>query len=213
MADKNKETEVAKTQKRNTEYRSYNENDYFSYQEKPVFSVLDFWKYHYSHLVGEEGVIGEFLVAKALGIEKAENVLYWSAYDMSYRGMRIEVKATAYVHPWNKTKVSQVRTFSIAPSKNAYWEGNNHQACEEFSRQSDVYVFCLNTNQNIGDANPLKVDDWEFYIIPTSKINEYTRQIKNPNQKKISLSVVKRLSGEAVRFSEIKGCIDSLVEK
>lgn len=205
---------VELARRKNTEYHSYDKDEQFSLRGEPLFSVFDFWKYHYSHLVGETGKIGEFLVAKALGIDKAENVLSWSAYDMSYRGARIEVKSTAYVHPWNESEVSRIRTFSIAPSKNEYWalgivEADNHST---YARQSDIYVFCLNINQIIENDDPLRVDDWEFYVVPTSAIDEYTQNNNNPLQKTISLNVIKKLSGDPIPFEHLKGKIDEAVD-
>ena len=155
-------------------------------------------------------MIAEFLVAKALGIEKAENVAYWTAYDISYREMRIEIKATEYVHAWNRKKVSKIRTFSIAPSNNWYWGQKGER---KLSRQNDLYVFCLNTNQEVQNPQPLNLDFWEFYIVPTSMVNEYAVKSNNPDQKKISLNVVKRMAGEAVRWDNLRKRIDEVIDQ
>lgn len=76
---------------KNTDYHAYREDEQFTYYGEPQFSVLDFWRYHFSQMAGMQASISEFLVARSLGIEKAENVNYWTAYDMSYNGRRIEV--------------------------------------------------------------------------------------------------------------------------
>lgn len=107
------EAAVAKKKEELSAYEPYTPDEMFQFRGKDLFSVEDFWKYAYSQLDGMAETIAEFLVAKALGIEKAENVNYWTAYDMTYRNKRIEVKATSYVHPWNK-EISKIRTFSIA---------------------------------------------------------------------------------------------------
>lgn len=109
------EAAVAKKKEELTAYEPYKPDEMFRFRGENIFSVEDFWQYAYSQLDGVAETIAEFLVAKALGVEKAENVNYWTAYDMAYRNKRIEVKATSYVHPWNK-EISKIRTFSIAPT-------------------------------------------------------------------------------------------------
>ena len=134
------EVAVAEKKKELTAYEPYTPDEMFQFRGKDLFSVEDFWQYAYSQLDGMAETIAEFLVAKALSVEKAENVNYWTAYDMAYRNKRIEVKATSYVHPWNK-EISKIRTFSIAPTNNSYWE--NQDAERKLSRQSEVYVFWI----------------------------------------------------------------------
>ena len=89
--------QIEKTREKNTSYTNYRENDSFKLSGTPVLSVLDFWRFCYGDLAGQSPMIAEFLVAKALGIDKAENVTYWTAYDMSYRNMRIEVSLVANI--------------------------------------------------------------------------------------------------------------------
>ena len=204
---------VSKAWEENTSYRQYTEEDYFVINGEPVFGVLDLWRYAYSQLNNMRPQIAEFLVAQALEIKKAENSSYWTAYDMSYRNKRVEVKETSYVHPWNKKKISDTRTFSIAPSKNEYWFGNVPEdiQLEEYSRQSDVYVFCLNTDKNIESPSPLNLDYWEFYVVPTFKINRYAVANGNPNQKTIGLNAVKKLSLGCADFNGLKAKIDEAI--
>ena len=203
---------VEKKRRENTAYRTLSEHDSLKVNGEDRFSVLDVWRYAYCQL-GDD-ILAEFLVAKALGVEKAENNSYWTAYDMSYRKKRIEVKATAYVHAWNKKRVSQVRTFSIAPSKNDYWLDipQPDGQVQNLQRQSEVYVFCLNANQDIENHDILDVDQWEFYVVPTYVINEYTKKYNNPNQKKISFGVVRSLSSGAVKFDRIRAAVDNAID-
>lgn len=206
------EMDVAARKEKLTAYHSYAPEEMFQHKGNDLFSVLDFWRYAYSQLEGLGDTLAEFFVAKALGIEKAENVNYWTAYDMAYRNKRIEVKATRYVHPWN-THISKVRTFSIEPTNNEYWgnmaDGVNGGA--KRSRQSEVYVFCLNNNMDIQATDPLKVDDWVFFVVPTFEINNYCQD--NPEQKKISLNVVKRLAKNGVAYDGLRDAIDAAIDK
>ena len=206
------ELDVAQRKAELTAYHAYLPEEMFQHKGIELFSVLDFWQFAYSQLEGLSDTLAEFFVAKALGIEKAENVNYWTAYDMAYRNKRIEVKATSYVHPWN-THISKVRTFSIEPTNNGYWENTKDgiDGGKKVSRQSEVYVFCLNSNMDIQRSDPLNLDDWLFFVIPTFEINNYCKD--NPAQKKISLNVVRRLANGGVAFDELKDAIDVAIEK
>ncbi len=199
------EKRVARTREKNTAYRSYDGSDAFISEGKEVFSVLDFWKYQFSNLNSFGPELAEFFVARALGIKKAENTDYWTAYDMSYKNQRIEVKSTQYVHAWNKTRVSRERTFSIEPTKNSYW---GDKSAIKYERQNDLYIFGINQNQSIENHDPLNIDNWEFYVVPTYRINSYAGE----RQKTISLNVVKRLSGGGVSFSELRHKVDEVIE-
>jgi len=203
---------VMQTREENTSYRAFTEADTFTANGEAAFSVLDFWRYQYCNLSSMASELAEFIVARALGISKAENLSYWSAYDMSYAGRRIEVKETRYVHAWNRDHVSNARTFSIAPTNNRYWDSGSAQE-KKLSRQNDVFVFCLNTNKDIEKEDPLNLDYWQFYVVPTFVINQYTDSYGNPNQKKISLGVVEKLAGKSVPFSDLRNAVDDAIDR
>ena len=80
--------------------------------------------------------------------------------------------------------------------------GNN-----EFCRQNDIYVFCLNTGDTRDTSYPLNLNNWEFYIIPTAVINE-----KCGNNKTISLGKIKKLGFAAKKYDEIKTEIDKFID-
>jgi hypothetical protein len=82
---------------------------------------------------------------------------------------------------------------------------------KKMSRQSEVYVFCLNSNMDIQNNDPLNIDDWIFYVVPTFEINIYCKD--NPNQKTISLNIVRRLTENGVSFDNLKKAVDVAIEK
>lgn len=208
------EEQVIKTKNRNTDFTPLSENDSFEYKGEHVFSMLDLWRYSYCQ-VGL-GDLSEFIVARALGVEKPENATHWTAYDMSYRNKRIEVKSTAYIHAWNKEKVSKNRVFSIEPSRNDYWLASVSAidgSKQEYSRQSEVYVFAINADKDLENHNPFELDAWEFYVVPTFKINEYAIKNGNPNQKKIALGVVRKLAREMVGFDGLREAVDRAIDE
>ena len=170
------------------------------------FVFLDFWRFHYSNIYSLHGEIAEFVVARALGVTEAQNSAYWTLWDTNYRNKRIEVKATAYYHLWNESgNVSKQRTFGITMANGSYDPAKSGNS--EFCRQNDVYVFCLNTGDTRESSNPLNLNNWEFYIVPTVVINE-----KCGNNKTISLGRIKSLGFSAKRYDEIRTEIDKIID-
>jgi hypothetical protein len=166
----------------------------------------DFWRFHFSNIYDLQDKIAEFVVAKALGIDKAQNDQYWTLWDISYRDKRIEVKETSYYHSFNREgSVSKQRVFGITKANGSYDPTKSGNA--DFCRQNDVYVFCLNTGDSRETSNPLNLNNWEFYIVPTAVINE-----KCGNNKTISLGRIKSLGFSAKRYDEIKHEVDSIID-
>jgi hypothetical protein len=169
-------------------------------------TMLDFWKYQYSNIYDMQEYIAEFIVGKALGIDEPMNRDGWTLWDIDYQGKRIEVKQTSYYHSWQEKiangKISQQRTFSITPAFTRYKDSTT-----SYERQNDIYVFCLNIGTNEEESYPLDMANWEFYVVPTSVINENC----TPAQKSISLGKVRKLA-PLTKYEELKNVIDSICE-
>ena len=169
----------------------------FSLNGKPIdLSVIDFWQFEFSNLVDLLGYVAEFLVAKALGKDKPDNCNGWTPYDIKYKGKRIEVKATSYYQTWKQEgKVCNIRRFSIRRSQR---------------ENSDIYVFCLLNGMNSSEANPLLLDNWEFYVVPSSFLDK-----ECGNNKTISLSRIRKFDiyGKPVNYSNIPNAINSIIEE
>jgi hypothetical protein len=78
------------------------------------FNMIDFWRFQFPNIYDYHGELAEFIVAKALGKEKADNKDLWTRYDINYidkkqRQLKIEIKASAYYHSWQtaESKISQ----------------------------------------------------------------------------------------------------------
>lgn len=176
----------------------------FTFQnEKTGLSILEYWQWLYSDIYDLQDTLAEYIVAKALGKEEPNNTGSWTLYDIDYRGKRIEVKETSYYHSWqsDEESKSKTRTFGITKAYSEYQDNTS-----KLERQNDVYVFCLNTGENKADSNPLQLEHWEFYVIPTSVINE-----KCSNQKTISLSRVRKMT-EKVDYSRLKSKVDEVID-
>ena len=74
------------------------------------FGLLSFWRWSASDLVSNttRGVLAEYIVAKALGIEE-EARDGWAAYDFKTKsGIKVEVKSAAYVQSWAQRHLSAI---------------------------------------------------------------------------------------------------------
>ena len=83
----------------------------------------------------------------------------------------MEVKASAYIQVWGQKALS-TPMFSTRPSR--AWNPEDNTFEETARRQADVYVFALEncTVQDMANPNPLDLSQWEFHVLPTSKLNE-----------------------------------------
>ena len=179
----------------------------FIFNNQPLdFDMIDYWRFHYSNIYDLQDTIAEFIVAMALDIKESQNDQYWTLWDITYRNTKIEVKETSYYHSFNTDgKISNRRNFSIRKANGEYDAENSGNS--EFCRQNDIYVFCLNIGNTKENSYPLDLNNWEFYIIPTSVINE-----KCGDNKSISLGRIKSLGFEALKYDGIKRRIDEIID-
>lgn len=169
------------------------------------FSIQDFWKFQYSNLWDMQEYIAEFLVAKALGLKTPQNCNGWTLWDILYRNVKIEIKSTAYYHSWKTDgKISNRRTFGITKAYSRYKDSTS-----EYKRQNDIYIFCLNIGYTKEDSNPMHLENWQFYIIPTKTINDICK-----DNKTISLGQVQKITGSKLGLSyvELKNEIDKIID-
>lgn len=168
-------------------------------------SVKDFWSWAYSDLIDntQRGIMAEFLVNSSLNRIATSNTQTrknWLPFDVtSPSGKRIEVKSAAYLQAWTTDFPSQIR-FDIAPR--LAWNGETYAS--EAKRNCDLYVFCLYTALT-HDKSILNLDYWEFYVLPTSILNN-----KIPNQKTISLSSLLKLNPIKTDYAGLSTVIESI---
>lgn len=181
--------------------------------KKQDFNVLCFWQYHFSNLWNMTDKIAEFLVAKALEGKDTytRNHEYWAVWDLNYRHIRIEIKATSDFHTWNAEKRKKTqRVFDIHPIMDRGYVPDELEWTGKIRRISEVYVFChVRCSENSYDAesaDPLNLDNWDFYIIPTFIIDKCCG-----SNKSISLGRVRQIHGKSpFRYNEIRGEMDRI---
>lgn len=178
----------------NGDEKLINDGEYLPY------TMLDFWKWAYSNVLHNmlRGTLADFIVKCALDrggvITRTEIGTGFEPYDLegpvipsTGKVSRIEVKSAAFVQLWD-IKHPDRASFSIAPAKMPDETGDYPHNAER-QRNNDLYVFTLYTATD-RRRNILDLSWWQFYVLPTYKINED----KSLNgQKTISLKRVKSL--------------------
>ena len=151
--------------------------------EEPILSqtkktkLLDFWQWAYSDILGntERGILAEYFVALACGIENQERIS-WDAYDLKLEnGIKVEVKSSAYIQTWEQKDYSKP-IFGI--QKTIAWDSETNVYDKEKKRQADIYVFCLLAHKDQDTINPLDTSQWEFFVLPTSILNKELEDMK-----------------------------------
>ena len=139
------------------------------------------------------GILAEYIVAVALGADQGVRE-EWDAFDITTpECLKIEVKSSAYLQSWDQKQPSRI-IFDIEPKQ--AWQSNNTRG--EAKRHADIYVFCLFAHQKRETANPLNLDQWEFYIAPSHDLD-----VKLGLQKKISLGALKKFCGNAISYGHL----------
>lgn len=172
------------------------------------FRLSDFWGWGCSDLVNNamRGVLAEFIVGSALGCLDGRTRVEWDACDLrTADGIRVEVKSSAYVQSWNQEGLSKI-SFSIKPAYG--WDSVSNLSATERTRSGDVYVFCLLAHQDKSSINPLNLDQWRFYVLPASRLNESLATAGT-----LGLSTLENLGPEMVSYPELDEAVERAAER
>lgn len=169
--------------------------------QKTEYKLLDFWRWSVSDILSNatRGRFAEFIVGTAVGLNPENLRDEWDAYDLTPdEGIKIEVKSAAYIQSWSQKNFSTI-SFSIKPAR--YWDAATNMQRGDPKRHADIYVFCHLKHKDQTTIDPLKMEQWDFYVLPTFELNNYKR-----SQSSITLNSLKKLT-EPVIYSRLKGKI------
>lgn len=177
-------------------------------------TVKDFWAWSRSRLLadGPRGDLAEFIVNTALGLDTKNAKRGWGECDIVYRDIRIEIKCSSLLQAWEHPKKPRP-VFSIAKTQNCDIEetetGYRYIGRDGLppQRRSEIYVFCLFSNTDRSTANPLDLDQWSFYIVPTCIINQRCQE-----QRSISIGKIEKLGYGVTFYHEIKPTVDAMID-
>lgn len=183
--------EIIATPKTGNEYLEDNGN-------KIDYILFDFWRWSVSYILSNatRGRFAEFIVGTAINLNPDNLRDEWAAYDLiSSSGIKIEVKSAAYLQSWNQKRYSSI-SFSIKPAR--IWDSKKYIRREEPKRHADVYVFCHLKHKESETINPLKMEQWDFYVLPTFILDNYER-----SQISITINSLKQLT-TSIEYSQLK---------
>ena len=166
------------------------------------FNVLEFWRWSTSDLVSNatRGRLAEFIVAQALGVDTSGVRDEWAAYDLVMpEGIKVEVKSCAYLQSWSQREPSSV-LFSVRKAR--AWDPESNRQASVATREADVYVFALLAHLDKATLDPLNLDQWEFYVLPTRTLNGRKR-----SQHSITVPSLRRLDAGPLAFKELQQAV------
>ena len=82
------------------------------------------------------------------------------------------------------------------------WCADTNTFSAELARAVHVYVFAVHHHEDKVTVDPLDVNQWTFYVVPTRVLND-----RRARQRSISLSALKRLGAEPVGFAALARAI------
>lgn len=165
-------------------------------------TVLEFWRWAQSDLLGNtlRGVFAEFIVAQALGIRCDEPRDAWAVVDLvTPEGIKVEVKSAAYVQSWFQKRHSLI-SFGYRATKP--WDSTTGEHGSDAKRSANVYVFCLLKTKDRTKADPLNLDEWEFYVVPTAWLDKRER-----SQTSVTLASLTNEGQKPVAFNDLRSAV------
>lgn len=167
------------------------------------FSLLEFWQWSGSDLLNNtaRGVLAEFIVAKAMGIETSSARAPWDTCDLrTEQGLLIEVKSAAYVQSWSQKKLSAIQ-FGV--QKRRGWDAETGVMDEQPCRHAHLYVFALLAHPEKSTVDPLNLAQWQFFVLPTRALDARTR-----SQHSITLRSLTALAGPPVDYWNLRPAVE-----
>ena len=72
-------------------------------------------------------------------------------------------------------------------------------------RQADVYVFAVLAHKDKTTVDPLDLSQWEFYVVPTAKLNKQCGDLK-----RLTLKRLLDLNPEITRHGDILDAVEKV---
>jgi hypothetical protein len=169
------------------------------------FDLLGFWQWSASDLLSNatRGILAEYLVARALGLPDNAIRNEWDPFDLRWamedRTVKIEVKSAAFLQSWAQKELTKIQF--IVGKKHA-WDEDSGTFSKEATRTADVYVFAVLVHQDKKTVDPLDLNQWRFWVLPTDVLNE-----RNRSQHSITFRSLTGLAGDGWSFDELADAV------
>lgn len=170
-------------------------------------TISDFWQWGFSDLIQNttRGVLGEYIVAVLLGVDD-EPRNPWKAYDLKLsNGMTVEVKTTSVLQAWRQEKMYEPK-YVVAPTRR--WDPETGVMEPKASLNADLYIFCYFTAVDHSVANPLDLDQWEFFVFERTQIEKIFE-----GRKSVSLKALQNLGFKCLSSYQVADEMKKLARK
>lgn len=184
--------------------RLYTGDEHFTFDGMPTNRLLsDFLFWVSSDLTNNmtRSILAEYIVSSALDLDISLRQTD-EPYRIPYKDIIIEVKSSAYIQTMQNAVLSSP-IFGIAPT----YAWNDDEIVKR-ERKSQLYVFCLLDCLNRETVEPLHLEQWKFFILPTSTLNE-----KCGEQKTLTLNALKAINPIEATYETLKSVIDKYAER
>lgn len=180
--------------------RIYTGDEHFTFDGMPTnHLVSDFWSWFSSDLLNNitRGILAEYIVSNALGIDTSGMRQSWEPFDISFNEKKIEIKSSAYIQSWHKDGQLSAPIFGIAPT----YSYDNREVVKR-SRKAALYIFCLLDCLNRNEIDPIKLEQWRFFVLPTTVLDERCGE-----QKSLTLNALKALNPTETTYETLKSVV------
>ncbi len=178
----------------------------FKCSESPLdLTLLDFWKWSESDLLNSltRTRLAEFIVATALGARADGPRDERSSLELvTPDGVGVRVKSGSFLKSFHQRDLSKVVFIPQVRPTYAH-AGSGHHA----TSRPLVYVFALLDHVERATVDPLDLDQWRFFIPPTSKLETLVTE----QQHALSVPTLDELSSGSVAFENLRAAVQKAV--
>jgi len=167
-------------------------------------NIKDFWQWTYSDLLISKNRedLALFYVAHSLELTKMPRI-NWGKVELRYRKKKIAVRTSGYIQTWRQKKPKRL-SFDISPKVGLV--AKKEDSLTFRNRDAEMYIFCVHKEKDVKKINVLDLEQWEFYLIRTSSLDELY-----PTNRKLGIRPLKQLASP-IHYSKIKQNLDILVD-
>lgn len=166
--------------------------------------IKDFWQWTYSDILINKNRddFGLFLVAHALELSKIPRI-DWGGVELRYRGKKVAVKTSGYIQSWRQKRPKRV-LFDISPKKGI--DAKKEDSLTFRNREAEMFIFCLLNQKDVTKIDVLDLDQWLFYVVRTTVLDELF-----PTKKKIGIRPLNQMV-TPVHHSRVRSILDTLID-
>lgn len=167
-------------------------------------TVCDFWQWSFSDLMQNttRGILAEYIVATLLEID--DNVRNpWYPFDLQLTdGRTIEIKTMSLLQAWKQKQLSTPKIVLVPTRK---WEPETGEMEKESSFNAEIYIVCYFKARDHKLANPLDLNQWDFFVFTKKHII----QVLN-GRKSISLKTLEKKGIKPVKAQDLQKIVQSI---